>query len=163
MTLPLITSATELHDPVGYAAWVTWAPLLLVGAVAGYYVWVWSWSRHTPPATEAYVAKVAEPKEKARAAALTSLDRIEAQVRNGRLDVRTGFQQLSATVRGFVEEVTEVPARAMTLTELQDVTDPRVGEAIAAMYPPEFEPGETDAAELDRSVAQARELVRRWT
>jgi hypothetical protein len=51
----------------------------------------------------------------------------------------------------------------MTAEELRAATDPRVGDAIEAMYTPEFAPDDALAEDFERSVHGARELVRTWT
>jgi hypothetical protein len=66
-------------------------------------------------------------------------------------------------VRAFVGEVSDVPARTMTLEELRATPHPPLAEAIAAMYPPEFAPGEASLDDFARSLHAARELVRTWT
>jgi len=149
----------ELTGPVGYAS--TWSvqAMALVALVVVYYAGVWLWSR----GEDAAGTEPVPPVEKARTASLKELDRLEGVVRAGRVPVREGFQQLSATVRAFVTEASGTPARTMTLEQLRDEADPRVADAIAAMYVPEFAPGEADADDFGRSVRDARELVRSWT
>lgn len=146
-------------DPVGYSSLWLVVAVVLVGLVALYYLRVWAWSR----GSDAPAEPSASPVEAARKAHLKELERLEAAVRSGRTPVRVGFQQLSATVRSFVTDVTDVPAHAMTLTELRESADPRVAEAVAAMYPPEFAPGSAEPDDFARSLREARELVASWT
>ena len=151
-------AAGEFTGPVGYSpVWVVLAVVLAV-LVMAYYVAVAHWARlGFEPDVEASAL------EEARAEHLKQIDSIEASLRAGRLSLRTAFQELSLTVRSFVDDVTEVPARFMALEDLRHSADPRVADAIARMYPPEFEPEETPPKEFLASLVQARELVTTWT
>lgn len=151
-------AAGEFSGPVGYSPiWVVLAVVLVV-LVLAYYVWVARW------AAAGFVPdEEGSALEAARAEHLKQIDAIEAAVRAGRLPLRTGFQELSLTVRSFVNDVTEVPARFMALEDLRASADPKVADAIALMYPPEFGPDDTAPKELLASLGQARELVTSWT
>lgn len=151
----------EFVGPVGYGAPWTWLPILLVGAVIAYYAWALTRPAGTADDDAGYPPK--DPVEDARKRRLADIDRIDSALRQDRITLRAAYQQLSAALRGFVGDVTDLPARAMTLEELREATDPRVADTIEAMYPPEFAPGETAGAEdFARSVQQSRELVRTW-
>lgn len=155
-------AADELVGPAAYGGPWTWLPYLLVVAVVAYYAWVLLGGRREPATEEEFVSS-RNPVDTVRGRRLQEIDRIEQGVRAGQIPLRVGFQRLSAQVRTFVGEVTDVPARQMTLEELRSSPHQRVAEAIAAMYPPEFAPGEASADDFARSVQQARELVRSWT
>lgn len=148
----------EFTDPVGYSGTWLLVALGLVALVALYYAWAW---RSGAEVHEPYQRVVRGPGPRERG--LHELQKLEAAVQGGTLPVRTGFQRLSLTVRSFAEEATGVPARAMTLAELRATADPRVADAIAEMYPPEFAPETADADDFARSLARARELVSSWT
>lgn len=155
-------AADDFVGPAAYAGPWTWLPYLLVLAVVAYYAWVLLAGRSEPEAEEEFVSR-RNPADSVRGRRLQELDRIDQAVRAGRMPLRTGFQQMSAQVRTFVGEVSDVPARSMTLEELRASPHPRVAEAIALMYPPEFAPGEASLDDFGRSLQQARELVRTWT
>lgn len=151
-------AAGEFTGPVGYSPmWVVLAVVLVVLVIA-YYVAVAHWAR-----LGFELDAEASGLEEARAEHLRQIDSIEAALRAGRLSLRTAFQELSLTVRSFVDDVTEVPARFMALEDLRDSADPKVAEAIARMYPPEFGPDDTPRQEFLDSLVQARELVATWT
>lgn len=149
----------EFTDPVGYSSLWLLVAAVLAGGVVLYYVRVWIWAR----GADAPAAPAASALDAARTQHLKELERLEGAVRSGRTPVRVGFQQLSATVRSFVADVTGEPARSMTLTELRASADPRVADAIATMYPPEFAPESAGPDDFGRSLRQARELVGSWT
>jgi hypothetical protein len=151
-------AAGEFTGPVGYSAiWVVLAVGLVVLVVA-YYVAVARWgAAGFVPDTEASAL------EEARADHLRRIAAIESSVRSGRLPLRAAFQDLSLAVRSFVHEVTDVPARYLALEDLRGSADPKVADAIARMYPPEFGPDDVAPKELLASLEQARELVTTWT
>jgi hypothetical protein len=155
-------AATDFVGPAAYAGPWTWLPYVLLLAVAGWYAWVLLGGRRPAEVAEEFVSS-RNPADTVRGRRLQELDRIDQYVRAGQLPLREGFQRMSATVRAFVGEVSDVPARTMTLEELRASPHPRVAEAIAAMYPPEFAPGEASLDDFARSLHAARELVRTWT
>ncbi|MEV7428677.1 hypothetical protein AB0N29_03595 [Nocardioides sp. NPDC092400] len=151
-------AAGELAGPADYAdGWLALAVLLLVAVVAWNAGVAW-WGRPTrlpvvPPAQRVDVEAV-------RAAHLARLDRVEAAVRAGDLDLRSAHHELSATARSFVHETTDVPARHLTLAELRERDVPAVAAAVEVMYPPEFAPGDAHAeAAWGRALRLAREVV----
>jgi hypothetical protein len=151
-------AAGEFSGPVGYSPiWVVLA-VALVGLVLAYFVGVARWAAAGfVPDTEKSAL------EESRADHLRQIAAIESAVRSGRLPLRAAFQDLSLTVRSFVDDVTDVPARFMALEDLRDSADPKVADAIARMYPPEFGPDDVAPKELLASLEQARELVTTWT
>lgn len=148
----------EFTDPVVYSGTWLLVALALVALVALYYAWAWRSGVEVEEAHER-VDRGPGPRERS----LHELQKLEAAVKGGTVPVRTGFQRLSLTVRSFAEDTTGVPARAMTLEELRAAADPRVAEAIAEMYPPEFAPETADVDDFVRSLSRARELVSSWT
>jgi hypothetical protein len=153
-------AADEFVGPVGYSGPLTWLPLVLVACVIAYYAWALT---HREPVEETDNRPAKNPVDAAKTKRLADIDRIDNAVRLGRMPVRIAFQQLSVALRGFVGDVTDLPARSMTAGELREATDPRVADAIEAMYAPEFAPDDALAEDFERSVRGARELVRAWT
>jgi hypothetical protein len=154
-------AADEFVGPVGYSGPLTWLPLVLVACVIAYYAWVLT--RREPVEETDDFRPVKNPLDAAKTKRLADIDRIDNAVRLGRMPVRIAFQQLSVAVRGFVGDVTDLPARSMTAGELREATDPRVADAIEAMYTPEFAPDDALAEDFETSVRSVRELVRTWT
>ena len=56
-----------------------------------------------------------------------------------------------------------VPARTMALADLRAAGQPRLADAVALMYPPEFAPTEAEPGELRATLDRARELVATWS
>jgi len=151
----------EFTDPVGYSGVWLVVCVVLVALVAAYYYAVTRW------AAAAEVAEAPEVRdagiEPARKACIARLATLERGIASGTIPVRRGYLELSAAVRGFVEEVAPVPARSMTLEELRDSGEPRVADAIAEMYPGEFAPEDAGPDDFRQVVQQARELVVSWS
>lgn len=153
----------EFAGPVDYSG--TWLTLALVGLVlvAAYYVTAWALTR--PRSDE----PAAAPATTTRGRHLSRIDSIEDEVRSGRLEPRLAHQELSGLVRAYVEEVSDLPARTMTLADLRLRAPQQLVDAIAVMYPPEFAPDDADGASreaaraaFDRAVADARTVVASW-
>ena len=151
----------EFTDPVGYSGVWLVVCVLLVAAVAAYYYAVTRWAAagEVPDAPASHDSGI-ESQRKECTARLANLER---GVTGGSMQVRRGYLELSAAVRGFVEDVGTVTARSMTLEELRSSGDPRVADAIAVMYPGEFAPEDAGPDDFRQAVQQARELVAAWT
>ncbi len=150
----------EFTDPVGYSGWWLVVCLLLVAVVAAYYFGVMRWAAAGEVSEEPELRD--DGIETPRKACLTRLLTLERSVASGSRATRRGYLELSKTVRGFVEDVSAVPARSMTLEELQGSEQPRVAAAIEVMYPGEFAPEDAGPDDFAQAVQQARELVASW-
>lgn len=153
-------AGTELAGPVEYASTWSLLALALAALVVGYYLWA---ALSGPPAEESVRRESGAGVDGVRTQHLKEIDRIATMVTAGRVPLRVGFQQLSAAVRSFVDDASDVPARSMTLEDLRASADPKVADAIEAMYPPEFAPADAEPEDFQRVLGQARELVRSWT
>lgn len=153
----------EFTGPVDYSgSWLTIA-LVALALVAVYYVAAWALTR--PRIDE----PAAAPATTTRGRHLSRIDSIEDDVRSGRLEPRLAHQELSGLVRTYVEEVSDLPARTMTLADLRARAPRQLADAIAVMYPPEFAPDDPDGASreaaraaFERAVDDARTVVASW-
>ncbi len=155
----------ELAEPTAYDdAWLRWGLLGLLGVVAYYAAVLWLTRERVEHEPRPKPVKAAT----ARARALERIDAVEAAVRSGKVGARAAHQRLSAVVRSYVSQVSDVPASRMTLRQLRARKAPApLVKAIAVMYPPEFAPdtdGSTLAADrVDEAIRLAREVVTTWT
>ena len=89
------------------------------------------------------------------------ISEVETAHRGGELSVRASHQRLSLLLRLFAYESTGIRAPHMTLAELRDGRDTPLSDAVAQLYPGEFEAVERgsvrDAAEV------ARRMVYSWS
>jgi hypothetical protein len=149
----------EFTGPVGYSAAWGWLALTALLVVVVWYAGVAWWARpRRRPAADRPA-----PLPDVRQRHLAELDRIEQDVREGRLSARAGHQRASLTVRTFVTEAGGVPARTMALADLRAAGQPRLADAVALMYPPEFAPAESEPQELRATLDRARDLVATWS
>lgn len=153
----------ELNDPTAYdSPWLWWGLLGLLAVAAYYVVVLW--------ATRERVERAPRPKpvkaEAARAQAIERIDHVEAAVRAGKVSPRTAHQRLSAVLRTYATQVSDVPASRMTLRQLRARKAPApLVHAIEVMYPPEFAPDDVGGAadRLDEAIRLAREVVSTWS
>ncbi len=161
-----LLAAVELQDefngPVAYDDRWLWLALLGLVLVAVYYVAVLWLTRDRATAGLTW-SRVDVPS--ARRVHLDRIDRIEDEVRSGRVSARIGHQRLSETVRSYVAAVSALPAPTMTLADIQRQAPRPLVDAIALMYPPEFAPDDAGQARerFDDAVGQARQLVTSWS
>lgn len=148
--------AGDLQPPVGYDdRWVLLAGASVL-AVAGYYALAWWWTR---PRRAPRPSRDRGSRERC----LTALATIERSAAAQEVSAREAHQQVSRVVRDFVTATTGPRAETMTLAALRREAPEPLAELVAALYPPEFGPGEARAAhDLATSLARARELVTTW-
>lgn len=150
----------EFTGPVAYADRWLWIAIVLLVVVVVYYLAAWWLTREPrPPVVKAAVVDVPD----VRQAHLARIDALAERVHRGETSPREGHQQLSDLVRSYVAEVTTLPARTMTLTDLQHRAPAELVAAIALMYPPEFAPESDTADRFDEALAASRRLVGSWT
>lgn len=158
----------EIYGPVDYSPiWLALAAVAVLVAV-GWPVLTW-WRGRAPKPVEPWAPPVVAPQplrpQDVRASYLERITEVESSHRNGRLTDRQAHQQLSGVVRGFVSDVSGIPANRFTLADLQTAladqpTLTPVAEFVADLYSPSF------AADAKRdvhdSVRDAREVVQQW-
>lgn len=162
-SLDLAELPAEFNDPVAYGDRWLWFALLGLLLVAAYYLAVLWLTRDRSQAAAVSWSRADVPS--ARRLHLDRIERIEAEVRSGRLSARIGHQQLSEAVRSYVAAVSTLPAPTMTLADFRLQAPRPLVDAIALMYPPEFAPDDAGQAQerFDDAVAQARGLVASWS
>ncbi|HJQ04442.1 MAG TPA: hypothetical protein VJ872_03305 [Nocardioides sp.] len=156
--LVLVGVPKEFHGPIDYQDRWIWLALLGLLLVGGYYLAV-LWFTRTPPPPPPEPVSLPD----VRAEHLGRLDAIEAAVRTGEATFREGHQQLSEVVRSYVEAITPLPARTMTLADFRLRAPRPLADIIEEIYPPEFSPDAGEAAaRFEHALGQARGLVSTW-
>lgn len=154
----------EFHEPVAYYDRWLWLALLVLLAVVVYYVVALLLTRTPRPQPDGYAWWRPSQQIDPRQQHLDEIDRIEAQARQGEIDFRQAHQQLSETVRSYVDTITPLPASTMSLADLRAAAPGELAHAIELMYPPEFAPEDVDARErFDAALHHARRVVATWT
>lgn len=153
----------EFHGPVAYGDLWPWLAVLGLLLVAGYYAVALWLTRPRRPMDAGWFGSADVPSQ--RRAHLERIDRVEADVRAGRLSVRDGHQQLSEVVRSYVDAVSALPATSMALADFRVAAPRPLTDAIELMYPPEFAPDDAgEAAErFDEALGRGRRLVASWS
>ena len=82
---------------------------------------------------------------------------IERRYRSGELDTRAAHGQMSAEVRGFVQEMTGLQAQTMVYDELRKRGRPELAALIGEYYGPEF--SYTSEADTEQAIEKGRALV----
>ena len=156
----------EFHEPVTYFDRWLWIALLALFVVIAYYAVVLVLTRAPRvqptgvPAQRWRPFPQIDPQTSHR----REIDRIEHQARQHEIDLREAHQQLSETVRSYVDTITPLPAKTMSLADLKAAAPGELASAIELMYPPEFAPGDEGEApqRFDAALHHARRLVATW-
>ena len=151
----------EFHGPVAYFDRWLWLALLGIVVVAVYYVVVLLLTRAQRSEPEPW-----RPPEQVdpRSSHLGEIDALERAARAGTISLREAHQQLSEVVRGYVAEITPLPARTMSLADFKAAAPGELAQTIELMYPPEFAPDDVNQAaeRFDIALHHARRLVSTW-
>lgn len=154
--------AGDLAGTVGYAALWLWLSVGLLVAVLAWNVGLLVWARPRRVRTSAPVR--VDP-QALRARARARIDELDRAHASGHLDDRTAHRELSGVCRGFVDELTGLGARSLTLAELRVRDAPTLVEVVERAYPVAFSAREDWPREgWAEAVARAREVVAApWT
>ena len=156
--------ADAFYPPMTYATLWLVLGLVILAAVVGWGFVVWWQTRpaaHPPPPPE---PPPGWRLGRLKAGYLSRIDDIERHAGALEMSTRRAHQELSVTVRQFVEEASGLRAPTMTLTELGRSGVPSLGpvaDAILRLYPVEF--GPDGAASVGAAADVARGVVARWT
>lgn len=152
------------YAPMGYS--LLWAVIggVILLALLGWAFVIWWQTRPEPPPKPAPPPPPGWELGRLKGQYLLRIDEIVGLADSGELSPRRGHQELSTTVRQFVQEASGVRAPTMTLTELgrsgvaqlEPVTD-----VVLRLYPVEFGPDRE--ASVATSAEAARGVVRRWS
>lgn len=146
--------------PVGYSIWWPLTGAALVLMCLGWIVWVWvSTSERATTGVPAFVA----PRNpgSVRNKFLQLITDVENKYDAGTIDERAAHLELSLAVRGFVHEMTGLPAQRMTLTQLRGEQLALAADAVELFYPGEFA-AHGGGLTVAESTGTARNVVASW-
>ncbi|MBC7723637.1 MAG: hypothetical protein H7146_02670 [Burkholderiaceae bacterium] len=149
--------------PVTYPFGWTALAVLLVVAVAAFYVAIWCFTRarDTPPQTATDLGWLTgERQEALRTKYTTQIEAIESAHRDGSLTARAAHQQLSLLLRFFAFESTGVRAPSMTLSDLRERRQLPLASAVEKLYPGAFDAVEHGS--VPEAADTARRVVSSW-
>lgn len=150
-----------LFHPMAYPAWwligAILVGLLIVGWIAGVIVWTLPVEvLRTIPVVRSVTYRVLKFKF------ARSLARIGERHRNGQLETRAAFHEISSVFRRFVAYRTGYQAQQMTATDMSN--SPLSGPALqvlAKTYPGQF--ADADPRAVPDAVEAARAVVKSWS
>lgn len=91
---------------------------------------------------------------------LKRLDNIEEKLNSNKISVRHAYQMLSANIRYFVFEVTNIKVQNYTLREIEKLKMPILSELIEEYYTPEF--AEYSVGNIKTSLEKTRKVIEKW-
>jgi len=154
----------EFYPPMTYSTgWLVIGLVILV-AILGWAVVIWWQTRPAKPPEPAPEPPPGWRLENLKIGYLARIDEIVRLAGTNELSPRRAHQELSGTVRQFVQEASGLKAPTMTLTELGRSGVPSlepVTDVVLRLYPAEFGPDGT--ASVATAAEVARGVVSRWT
>ena len=91
---------------------------------------------------------------------LKQLDKIDNKYKNKKIVLRKAYQQISATIRLFVFEVTNIKTQNYSLSEIKELNMPALYELIEEFYEPEF--ASRSEGDFEVSINNARRVIEEW-
>jgi hypothetical protein len=137
---------------------------VIVLAILGWAVVVWWETRPAKPPKPAPEPPPGWRLGRLKEGYVGRIDEIVRLASVGELSTRRAHQELSVTVRQFVQEASGLRAPTMTLTDLGRSGVPSldpVTDVVLRLYPAEFGPDST--ASVGTAAEVARGVVSRWT
>ena len=158
------TGDNGFYGPMAYSTVWTIIGVVILLAIVGWYAVVWWQTRPAPPPRPVPPPPPGWALARLKGDYLARIDEIVGLVHGGDLSQRRGHQELSTTVRQFVQDASGVAAPTMTLTDLgrsgvaqlESVTD-----VVLLLYPVEFGPDRS--ASVAQAADVARRVVDRWS
>lgn len=150
--------------PVAYSPlWAALAAVLLL-ALAAFYILVPLLTRQTrapEPEPEMDLSWMPVDVPALREKYEVLISEVEAAHRSGALSARAAHQRLSLLLRLFAYESSGIRAPHMTLAELREARNSPLSDAVAKLYPGEFEA--TPRGTVQDAAEVARRLVHTWS
>lgn len=111
---------------------------------------------------EEIVIKEINLKERKRAKQkyLKQLDKLGKEVEEGKINSRKAYQKLSAIIRYFVYETTNIKVQNYTLKEIKELNMKELYELIEEYYKPEF--AKHFLGNIKLSIDKTREVIEKW-
>lgn len=91
---------------------------------------------------------------------LNNLDGLLQNINNNKISNRHAYQILSATIRHFVYDSTNIKVQNYSLSEIKDLNMPILYELINEYYDPEF--SKISKGNIIDSIDKAREVIKKW-
>lgn len=91
---------------------------------------------------------------------LKKLDKLTKEVEEKKINSREAYQKLSAIIRYFVYEITNIKVQNYTLKEIKKINMPMLYELIEEYYKPEF--AKYFLGNIVSSIDKTRKVIEKW-
>lgn len=156
-------TSVKLQEPFSYAVW----PIIVVGMIAAAvlaYLIIEKLiagskkKRNTelPVVRQKSVVEVSAIKRKY----IAELYKIENDLKNSKISIRTAYQKMSVCIRKFVYEVTGIKVQHYTLFDIKALNMPMLEDLIAEYYAPEF--SEKSVGDVSASIEKTKRVIEKW-
>jgi hypothetical protein len=152
----LLALPAPAQPPIQYSWWVWVCALVLLALVAGWYVWLFRWTR-----PRAQGRSRDSEHAQLRAEHLALVDEAHARFTAGESDLRALHLDLNHAIRSFASARTGMDASSLTVAEFSRIEH---GSALATLLEDYSEPAfaHFSDAEAAAAVTQAREVISTW-
>ena len=155
-------TSVELQDTFSYMPiWLILAILLLAAVI---FVQVFFRVRFGDRLKRPKKIKIKKPSPKTlmqiKQTYMGEMNRIEGELRSGRITIRKAYNDMSKCIRNFVFEATGIPVDKYTLAEIKKVNIPALTQLVSEYYEPEF--ARFTYADINQSIYKTRKVLDLW-
>lgn len=155
-------TSVKLQDPFSYSIYPVLIILVLLVLLTVYIIFKYRRKNNIPKNIEETKIKEIDEKDiiKIKEKYLKKLQTVEEKLNSNKISVRHAYQMLSAIIRYFVFEVTNIKVQNYTLREIEKLKMPALTELIEEYYAPEF--AEYSLGNIKASIEKTRKVIERW-
>ena len=155
-------TSVKLQDPFSYSIYPVLIILVLLVLLTVYIIIKYRRKNKIPKNIEETKIKEIDEKDinKIKEKYLKKLETVEEKLNSNKISVRHAYQMLSAIIRYFVFEVTNIKVQNYTLREIEKLKMPALTELIEEYYAPEF--AEYSLGNIKASIEKTRKVIEKW-
>ena len=155
-------TSVKLQDPFSYSIYPVLIILVLLVLLTVYIIFKYRRKNNIPKNIEETKIKEIDEKDiiKIKEKYLKKLQTVEEKLNSNKISVRHAYQMLSAIIRYFVFEVTNIKVQNYTLREIEKLKMPALTELIEEYYAPEF--AEYSLGNIKASIEKTRKVIEKW-
>lgn len=157
--------STPLQEPKQFL--IIWPVIGIIMVLAGIWLFLHECRRHKWLMYRKRKRNIAEELPRIKADYLGRFATLKSGVSDGSFDTRTAYQLMSAELRGFVEEVTEVNVTEQTLHEIinskkLNASDRKsLAKLVSRYYEPEF--AKASKANALTAIRETEKVIKIWS
>jgi len=91
---------------------------------------------------------------------LTKLIKLEKNIYNKKISTRDTYIILSALIRDFIYEMTNIKVQNYTLSEIEKIDIPHLKDLIREYYKSEFQ--ENSSGDIEGSLSRVKKVIKEW-